>query len=398
MVARGSTAIDVQASDPGLLAGYPDPALLTGIRGFPDRNLAAMQAYAQSLADLATADAAFTLNLMHEREWDFFFVYFSTLDAIGHFFWNYFDPEDPHYSPDHPLRSVIPDTYKLYDGILGRFLAAIPEDVTLVLLSDHGHGARPFKLVSVNEVLRQGGFLKGRDLKKAPQARAMESAKRLAVQVISRYGLGRLAGRVMRRFPGTVQTFTRPVSVDWEHTVAYASDMSGVKAYPYGGIMINRAALGGRDYETVRSEIIELLQKACVLPDSTPLVEFIARREDVYAGPYIGNYPDIVLEFIYGYGLGWSLWSPLITQAASYNLVPGSHRGATGTCLLRTPLPIAGDTIDLLDITPTLLDMMAVPAPEPYGGKSVLSAPPSAVDRDDSYVAHLSSPAQELQQ
>jgi predicted AlkP superfamily phosphohydrolase/phosphomutase len=149
--------------------------------------------------------------------------------------------------------------------------------------------------------------------------------------------------------------------------------MSGIKAYSYGGIIVNRSALGQREYETVRREIIELLQEACVLPDGESMIRFVARREDLYSGPFATNYPDIVLEFKYGYGLGWAVHAPLITEAASHNLVPGSHRGDTGTFLMRGHRPAVRDTVDLHDITPTLLDLMGVTSERVYDGMSVLA-------------------------
>jgi predicted AlkP superfamily phosphohydrolase/phosphomutase len=384
MVVRGSSVVDVQANRPGVLEAYPDAQAIMGVRGFPDRDIPAMKEYARKLMALAAADAEFALRLMRAHEWDLFFVYWSTLDATGHFFWNYHDQEDPNFQEGHPLRDVILETYKLYDSIVGRFMAAVGEDVTVIVMSDHGHGARPFKLVAVNEVLRQAGFLSARDLKASPHLNAFEKAKRLAVSAISRYGLARLAGRVMRRFPGVVQSFTRPASVNWDKTIAYASDMSGIKAYPYGGIKINRAALGERDYEATRDEIIALLRRACVLPDGTPLLKFIARREDLYAGPFIANYPDIILEFEYGYGVGWALDVPLVTRAASYNLVPGSHRGETGTFLMRSSRAVAAEVVDLLDITPTVLDLMGVAPATAYDGQSILAP---EIPQDEVYAA-----------
>jgi predicted AlkP superfamily phosphohydrolase/phosphomutase len=382
VVVRGSSVEAVAAHPPHILDRYPHPDVLMGVRGLPDRSVHAMQAYAAQLMRLAQADADFALRLMAENHWDLFFVYWSTLDATGHFFWNYYDEEDPGFVEGHPLQNVIPDTYKLYDRIVGRFMEAVEamgDDVTVIVMSDHGHGGRPFKLVSVNEILRRGGFLSARDMKSNPHLNLFEKGKRLAVHMVSRYGLGRLAGKVMRRFPGVVQGFTRPSSVNWDDTVAYASDMSGIKAYTYGGIIVNREALGGRDYEAVRDEIIELMKRECVLPDGTPLLTFIARREDVYTGPYITKYPDIVLEFKYGYGVGWAIHAPLITRAASYNLVPGSHRGETGTFIMRSPRKVMADAIDVRDVVPTLLDLMGLTGthtPEEYEGRSILAVPP----------------------
>ena len=372
-VVRGSKDADVQANPPAILEDYPNPGVLLGVRGFPEQGEAGMAEHARKLTDLAVADAEFALKLMHKYEWDLFFVYWSTIDAIGHFFWSYFDPNDPGFVEGHPFQGVIPDTYGLYDGIVGRFLARVDNDVTVIVMSDHGHGIRPFKLININELLRWGGFLVARNLNAHPHLNLIERVKRLGVHVVSRHGLGRIAGQVMRRFPGAIQTFTRPASIDWERTIAYASDMSGIKAYSYGGVVINRSALGGRDYEATRSEIIDLLQSACVLTDGTSVIDFIARREELYSGPFLTNYPDIILEFKYGYGVGWGVHGPLIVQAASHSLVPGSHRGETGTFLMRGSRKAVRDTIDLLDITPTLLDLIGVTNPQPYEGTSILA-------------------------
>lgn len=372
MVARGSSVAGVAATEPGILARYPDPDIMLGVHGLPDRSTAAMRAYAEKLKALARADAEFALRLLHEEEWDLFFIYWSTIDATGHFFWNAFDRTDPGYQRGNPFETVIPDTYRLYDEIVGRFLNAVDDDVTIILLSDHGHGGRPSTLVSVNEVLRQAGFLTARDLRVNPHLNLYERGKRTAIKTISRYGLGRPAGKVMRRFPRLVQSFTRPSSVNWEKTIAYASDMSGIKSYTYGGIIINRDALDGRDYESVRSEIIALMQRACVLPNGEQLLTFITRREDLYAGPHIARYPDIILEFKYGYGVGWAVGGPLLTPSPSYNLVPGSHRGETGVCIIRSPYEVTADTIDLLDVAPTVLDLMGVDAIGSREGSSVL--------------------------
>jgi predicted AlkP superfamily phosphohydrolase/phosphomutase len=373
MVARGSNVADVQANPPDILGDYPSPDILPGVRGLPERGIAGLTEYVRNLTDLTRADAEFALKLMQKHAWDLFFVYWSTLDAIGHFFWSYFDPDDPSFTAGHPLQGVIQDAYKLYDEIVGRFLDAVDDDVTVILVSDHGHGIRPCKLANVNEVLRQGGFLAARNLQTHPHIGAYEKVKRLGVHTISRLGLGRIAGRMMRRFPGAIQAFTRPASIDWQKTIAYASDMSGIKAYSYGGIIVNRSALGQREYETVRREIIELLQEACVLPDGESMIRFVARREDLYSGPFVTNYPDIVLEFKYGYGLGWAVYAPLITEAASHNLVPGSHRGDTGTFLMRGHRPAVRDTVDLHDITPTLLDLMGVTSDVNYDGRSIFA-------------------------
>lgn len=380
MVTRGSTRVNgvlepgVASNRPGVIERYPEPPLVLGVRGFPDRGDKGLREYAEKLRRLTVADAQFAMRLMQTEAWDLFFTYLPTLDATGHFFWRFHDPEDPGFDPKHPLRYVIRDMYALYDQLVGEFLELVDADTSVMILSDHGHGARPFRLVNVNEILRNGGYLKARDLSTRVHLKLWEKSKRAAVNLVSRFGLARLAGWALRHLPQVKESLTRPSSIDWNETVAYASDMSGIKAYTYGGVIINREALGGREYEDVRDEIITLLRTECVLPDGEELIEFICRREEAYRGPHLDKYPDILLEFTYGYGLGWDVRVPLITHAASHNLVPGSHRGATGTFLFRGAGDIAGPLVDLHDVAPTVLDFFGVDKPADLSGSSLLRA------------------------
>lgn len=358
MVARGLSQTGVQAKPPDILKEYPRPDLINGVKGFPERGVEGLKHYAEKLEALARADAEFALKRLKENDWDLFFVYWSTLDAVGHFFWNYYDKTDSQYDPNHPLQDIIPATYRLYDSIVKDFLAAIPEDVSVIILSDHGHAGRPSTLVNINEVLRKAGFLQAHDPRQNPHISVIEASKRLAVQTVSRFGLAKLAGKVLRTMPFVKASLTRPMKIDWTKTAAYASDMSGIKAYSYGGVILNKEVI--ENYETTRDSVIALLKQKCVLPDGTPLLDFIARREDIYQGPFIEQYPDIVLEFKYGYGLGWDVRVPLLSRASSHNLVPGSHRGSTGTCFLRSSRKTLSDTIALEDVTPSLLRLFDI--------------------------------------
>jgi predicted AlkP superfamily phosphohydrolase/phosphomutase len=372
MVVRGKNG-DVQANRADILDRYPDPQIQGGVIGFPGRGEKGLREHAHKLTRLAEADAEFGIRLLTQVEWDLFFIYWSTIDAIGHFFWSYFDPDDPGCVDGHDLAGMIPQTYRQYDRIVGRFLAAVDQDVTVIVMSDHGHGIRPFKLININEILRRAGLLAVHAASSKPQVAALEKAKRAVALAVSRLGLGKSAATVLRNIPRLVQAFTRPANIDWDRTIAYASDMSGIKSYTYGGVNINGSGLTRSDYERVRSEILELLRAGCVLPDGTCALRFALRREELYSGPYLSKYPDVVLELEYGYGLGWAAQGALMSRAPAHNVVPGSHRGATGTFLMRSSRQAVRDPIDLLDVSPTLLDLMGVATQEPCEGKTILA-------------------------
>ena len=63
-----------------------------------------------------------------------------------------------------------------------------------------------------------------------------------------------------------------------------------------------------------------------------------------------------------------------MTQAYAHNVVPGSHRGSTGTFLMRGPYKTERDTIDLMDIFPTLMDILGLDLNQEYEGKSIINA------------------------
>lgn len=322
------------------------------------------------LARLAASDAQFALRLLRLRPYDLFFAYFSTLDAISHFFWpSDSSPNEP--SPGSPLFNA----YRLYDRILASFLDALDPATPFILLSDHGHGPRPLRLFNVNELLRRNGFLTTRPLARSPHRHLLDRSRRFALRLVNRFALARPAAMLMRRLPCLLQPFTRPAVIDWDRTLACATDLSGIKAYSYGGIRLNPTLLPSHRNDETRSEIIRLLQRDCRLPDGTSLIQFALPREELLQGPYLDLYPDILIQLVDGYGLGWGVNLPLFTLADAHNIVPGSHRADTGVFVYRGDRLLRPDltSVDLLDITPSILDLFGVPPAFPYDGRSIFS-------------------------
>jgi len=362
MTGRSPVADDVQVYPDDLKASHPEILGVNGPRGFPGRQPRDVQRFIEQLRQAAVQDAEFGLQLLEAQNWDLFFIYWSTLDAVQHYFWDDYDADAPGYREDSPYRDLIREFYVLLDQLLGRFLDRVGDDTPVIVMSDHGHGMRPHRLFNVNEVLRRAGLLAARDLGRRPDLRLGEIAKRELVGMISRHRLGRLAGKAMRTFPRATQAFSQPPSIDWAKTIAYATDMSGIKAYTYGGIRIQKAELNGLDYEAVRDRIIELIREHCVTEEGTSLLRFIARPEELYQGPHLDVYPDILLELEYGYGIGWSVGKGLFGHSPVSSLMPGSHRGETPLLLVRTSesRPLARRVGTLMDVAPTVLDLLGV--------------------------------------
>lgn len=96
-----------------------------------------------------------TRKLFQEEPWDFFWVVFTQTDRVQHLFWKFDDPESPVYDPELAARfgGSIEKLWRRNDELLGEFLALIPADAHILVLSDHGFGP-------IHREFRVGNFLR----------------------------------------------------------------------------------------------------------------------------------------------------------------------------------------------------------------------------------------------
>lgn len=91
------------------------------------------------IAESATIHAAATYILEHE-EWDFMGVYFDAIDHFCHGFMKFHPPQMPMVPDDlfNLYKDVVISGYKYHDMMLERLISLAGDDVTVMLISDHG--------------------------------------------------------------------------------------------------------------------------------------------------------------------------------------------------------------------------------------------------------------------
>lgn len=360
---------------PESLASRYDLRPLASIKALPQSKLFA--GYVEDYRKLVAAEFEFGLRMWHQQKWDLFFIYSSAIDWLGHNLWSSFDENDPSYPGPNRFSSVFLEFYKRYDEWVGRFLEAAGSDTAVMVFSDHGQMRRPLRLVNINELLRQEGFLTPRKGAGTPVTPIgfVEAGKKIVVSMVNRFGAGKLAMGLAHRLPAVRRLFTMPLAIDWEKTAAYVSDLSGIKAYPYGGIRIVRDKLGNADYETVRSRILDALSGIIEPATGDPLVTWACSREDLYQGEYVTKFPDIVFGLKEEYGVGWSVNVPLLGKCQTHNIQPGSHRGDTAVILYNVPWKtnLVKQNVTLMDIGPTVLHLLGIGGAMSCDGVSFLS-------------------------
>ncbi len=304
------------------------------------------------------------MQLLKELEWDLFFVSFGELDIIQYSYWNSYDENDPTYRANNRYKNVIPEFYQLYDEIIARFLAVTDTDTSTIVVSDHGIGSRPVNLVNLNEFLREMGMINIQNGKKNATRSVSPSArlKLSIIKAVDKYELGNFAHKALRVFPKGKDWIVSSNPVDWKNSIAYLTDQSGIKNYPYGGILVNTENVKEGDYEQVRDSIIEALLKITDPRTGKRVMKWAMKREELYEGAYIERYPDILFELDDGYCAGMMTPAPLFGRSIMHNIAPGYHKQHHAVFLVSNvqERSVGKKEATLMDVAPTILDLLGI--------------------------------------
>jgi len=360
MIGRSGVTKEAKACPQDFNENYPVSEFRWGLDNYPGRR---KDAYVRLAKQQIKRETEFVMTLLKERAWDLFFVSFGELDVIQYSYWNYYDEKDPEYSENNAYKDVIPDFYRIYDEIIAKLLAVSGSDTTTIVVSDHGIGSRPVNLVNINEWLRRIGMLSVRNGKKStPRAFSpVTRLKRSVVTAVNKYELGNHAVKALRVFPQAKEWILSQNPIDWEDTVAYLTDQSGIKNYPYGGILIKRDNIEDGDYERSRDSIIDAFLKITDPKTGRSVAKWAAKREELYQGDYMKRYPDIVFELSSDYCAGTNVPAPIFGRSITHNIAPGYHKQHHAVFLVsNAKRSVSKKDMNLMDVTPTILDLLDI--------------------------------------
>ncbi len=247
-----------------------------------------------------------------DRDWDFMMFHFNEIHRINHFMLG------NHVDGDRYADEFV-TFYKNVDRLVGQLKRSLDEDDKLMILSDHGF-TRLEKEVQLNRWLMEEGYLE------------------------------------------------------------VVKDLSGItrdtKAYslPPGRIYINlegREWNGGvpkSEYRALRDELTEKLWNLRDPMSGREMVDKVFKREEIFSGPYVKNSPDILIHPKNGYDLKGKFGK---VEFVSQGLRNGMH--TYDNAFVYSNVPLKKDDPSILDLYPTVLDMMKIKKPKDLDGRSLLS-------------------------
>lgn len=331
---------------PGVTSAFTYPAVLRqeilrvapdyafDVRGFRTDDKAWLL---QSLIDLTEQQYRVVRHLLTTKSWDFFMHVNIALDRLHHGFWRYFDPAHRLHESGSPFQHAIRDYYRLLDTSIADLIAAAGDDVTVLIVSDHG-AKRMDGGFCLNEWLWREGWLALHDPPPAGQLTRLEDC-----------------------------------AVDWTRTRAW-----GAGGY-YGRIFLNVAGrepggmIAPTDYESTR---LELAAALAAIPDANglPLRTTVYQPEAIYQ-QVTGVAPDLLVYFgdLHWRSVG-SLGHDGIHITSNDTGPDDANHAQNGLFILYEPGrsgagQVTGHT--LLDVAPTVLQRMNVPVPAAMQGRVI---------------------------
>lgn len=274
--------------------------------------------------------------LWEKEPWDLFILHEIGTDRLHHAFWKFFDPTHPRFVPGTEYADIADRYYSLLDQEIGTLLDGVPDDVTILIASDHGSMGMQ-GCFCINEWLQREGYL---HLKSTPSA----------------------AG-----------TPLESVEVDWDRTVAW-----GAGGY-YARIFFNlqgrepHGCLPVGDVPSVVQRMTEAL-KAVRRPDGVPLGVRVLEPARVYRSVR-GDPPDLILYFG---DLQWrsagTLGHPGLFLTENDTGPDDAVHSFDGVFAFADPQHRTSEHLppqQIIDMAPTLLRHLGIPVPGTMQGRPI---------------------------
>lgn len=253
-------------------------------------------------------------------DYDFAFCGITTPDRMQHFLWRYNDPGDRTYVENKKLADSILKMYQLMEKNVQKIMDDYGEEYNVVVISDHGHGRRCEKTFYINQWLISQGIIKDKSKKK----RSIEYAKNTMFKIMATMKCVRFGTQFFKKFKFAHKVKNADYVFSAGKEMVYAPKFDGVN--PFGGVMVTREKFESDEaYESMRQRIIDGLME--VKDSGKPIMLWVKRREEIYAGAHVANFPDIVYRMLPEYGADRGLYGKrLFGINAMHEVISGGHQ------------------------------------------------------------------------
>jgi predicted AlkP superfamily phosphohydrolase/phosphomutase len=256
-------------------------------------------------------------NLYEEKKWDFAILHIMETDRLFHFMWEHMEQGHPKYAKQFM------DFFDRLDAFFGRLMKVLGEDVTIMVMSDHGFCSLK-KEIYLNKFLEDKGYL----------AYKSGEAKSLA-------------------------------DVDTSKTRAFVLDP--------GRVFINLkgregAGIVGQDkYLELRGELQNALL-GLTDGEGNKVVKEVFTRDQIYQGENFEQAADLVVNPVNGYDPKGAFGKKVLTGKGP---IVGMHTYDDAMLFVKGQT-LRAQGASVMDVAPTILKIMGIESPPDFDGRSLI--------------------------
>jgi len=241
------------------------------------------------------------LHFLDNREWDLFIGVITETDRLHHYLWTALDEEG------HPQHKFFLDFYRTLDIFIGEIYKRADNDISFIMLSDHGAAAIKQEIY-LNTWLKEKGYLKFR--KESPDTfeDMLEGSKVFVLDPARFY-------------------------------------VHSKKKYPNGSV-------DESEYDVIRHKLKEDLLDLSIKGEK--VIKTVLFKEELYQGN-LYEAPDLVALSFEGYDLKGAINK---TQISGRGFLTGGH--TREDAFLYINKKINSENINIVDVGPTIISLLKI--------------------------------------
>jgi predicted AlkP superfamily phosphohydrolase/phosphomutase len=242
------------------------------------------------------------LHFLDKQEWDLFIGVITETDRLHHYLWTALEDER------HPLHNFFLDFYRKLDIFIGEIYKRAGDDISLIMLSDHGAAAIKQEIY-LNAWLKEKGYLK---FKKE-----------------------------------------NPDTFDEMHDESKVFVLDPARFYIHSRKKYSRGSVDENEYDVIRQKLKEDLLSLTVQGEK--VIKTVFFKEELYHGNSYDEAPDLVAVSFEGYDLKGSINKP---QISGKGFLTGGH--TREDAFLYINREINSTNINIVDVGPTIMSLLKI--------------------------------------
>jgi len=315
-----------QLKDDGYIIDVDTVAAREDLHGFMRELEAAFEKRRQSI-----------IKFYAQEKWDFFMAHIMETDRLHHFLWEHYENNNPYWT-DQFL-----GLYRKIDDLIGELLKLIPQKSEFLILSDHGFTTLK-KEVYVNKWLFDNGYLSFNSLN-PPESLHDIHPKSQAYSLIP--------GRIYINLHGREKN---------------GSVLPGI-AYESLREELKTRLIQLTDPDTGKRVIKNVLTREQVYRPDKKIDVLDIKNENIKADDPFYLAPDLIIDNHDGYDFKGNLW---MDQLMKKGPVVGTHTFDNAFLYIKDK-SLKNEMFSIVDMMPTILDLLELEYPIDLHGKTVLN-------------------------